>query len=126
MRISDWISDVCSSDLLPDVGIVADNRQFDIAAVEVGVDMLDRPLIPAGLDPLADPGGKHRVPVMAISDLATLAMDRDRLRLQQLSEHFALIARHRQQLAFLLLLPLPHLRPTPSPPLSIPPFIIVP
>src|SRR3546814_2265242 len=30
-----------------DVGIVADNRQFDIAAVEVGVDMLDRPLIPA-------------------------------------------------------------------------------
>src|SRR3546814_3530160 len=93
MRISDWISDVCSSDLLPDVGIVADNRQFDIAAVEVGVDMLDRPLIPADLDPLADPGGKHRVPVMAISDLDTLGMDRERLRRQKLAEQFARIDR---------------------------------
>src|SRR3546814_15847183 len=109
MRSSDWSSDVCSSDLhscpgglpirLPDVGIVADNRQFDIAAVEVGVDMLDRPLIPADLDPLADPGGKHRVPVMAISDLDTLGMDRERLRRQKLAEQFARIDRPGQQRA---------------------------
>src|SRR3546814_1569468 len=108
MRISDWSSDVCSSDL-PDVGIVADNRQFDIAAGEVGVDMLDRPLIPADLDPLADPGVKHRVPVMAISDLDTLGMDRERLRRQKLAEQFARIDRHGQQRAVLRRLALPHL-----------------
>ena len=71
--------------------------------------MLDRPLIPADLDPLADPGGKHRVPVMAISDLDTLGMDRERLRRQKLAEQFARIDRHGQQRAVLRRLALPHL-----------------
>src|SRR3546814_1248491 len=76
--------------------------------------MLDRPLIPADLDPLADPGGKHRVPVMAISDLDTLGMDRERLRRQKLAEQFARIDRHGQQRAVLRRLALPHLGRTRS------------
>ena len=71
--------------------------------------MLDRPLVPADLDLLADSLAKRRVPVMAVFDLDPPGMDRQRFRRQKLAEKLISIARNRKQGAMSRRLAFPHL-----------------